>query len=469
MILFAEARKYIKESMKIINSDEFDAYWKAAAKQSCDKKTETAVSEIIAAVRDRGDAAVREFASKFDKSSPQQFETPLSIAQNALDQLRKKDMALTSAMELAARHIYIFSKKQREQFTDFEYQMEEGLFTGQRVIAVERAAVYVPGGRFPLFSSVLMALIPALCAGVEEVILSSPPLEDGIPDRKILAAAAMAHNVVFESGLKAGSRLRLFAIGGAQAIAAFAIGTESVPKVDIIAGPGNRFVAAAKKQLFGHVGIDFIAGPSDVLIITGRRGNSAEDPVIKYTLPEIAAVDMLAQAEHDPDARARALVPDREFADLTTLAVEKQITSFPTAATARASLDNGGLIIVYKNKEEAIRIANIIAPEHLEIQTVDAQDWIPYLKNYGSLFTGVLCAEVLGDYSAGVNHILPTLGSARFTGGLSVRHFLKTVTTLRCTPGAGFKDTQKAAELLALAEGLAAHSKSAGVRRTFQL
>jgi len=450
--------------MKIINSDEFDAYWKSASKQSYDEKTEAAVREIIAAVRDRGDAAVRDFASKFDKSSPQKLEAPLSAARDALVQLRKNDPALSSAMELAARHICSFSKKQREQFADFEYQMEEGLFTGQRVIPVERAAVYVPGGRFPLFSSVLMALIPALCADVEGVILSSPPLEDGIPDRKILAAAAIAHNVVFESNINAASKLRLFAIGGAQAIAALALGTESVPKVDVIAGPGNRFVAAAKKRLFGEAGIDFIAGPSDVLIICGRRGNSAEDPLIKSALPEIAAADMLAQAEHDPDARARALVPDREFAGLVADAVEKQITSLPTAETARASLDNGGLIIVYKNKEEAIRIANIIAPEHLEIQTVDAPDWIPYLKNYGSLFTGVLCAEALGDYSAGVNHILPTSGSARFTGGLSVRHFLKTVTTLRCTHGTGFTNTQKAAEILASAEGLAAHARSAGIR-----
>ncbi|MDR2730179.1 MAG: histidinol dehydrogenase [Treponema sp.] len=450
--------------MKIINSDEFDAYWKNAAKQSYDDKTETAVREIIAAVRDSGDAAVRDFASRFDKSSPQRLEVSFSAARGTLDHLRKNDPDLTFAMELAARHICSFSRKQREQFSGFEYQMEEGLFTGQRVIPVERAAVYVPGGRFPLFSSVFMALIPALCAGVEEVILSSPPLEDGIPDPKILAAAAIAHNVVFESNLNAVSKPRLFAIGGAQAIAALAFGTESVPKVDVIVGPGSRFVAMAKKQLFGQSGIDFIAGPSDVLIITERRGNSVEDPLVKHSLPEIAAADMLAQAEHDPDARARALVPDREFADLTVAAVEKQITSLPTAATARASLDNGGLIIVYKNKEEAIRIANIIAPEHLEVQTVDAQDWIPYLKNYGSIFIGVLAAEVMGDYSAGINHILPTSGSARFTGGLSVRHFLKTFTTLRCTPGSGFTNTKKAAELLAGAEGLAAHAESARVR-----
>jgi histidinol dehydrogenase len=467
--------------MKIISSKKFDSFWKKNTRRSEDKETEKAVKKIIAQVRANGDAAVRKFASKFDKSSPKNLEVPLSEAKRALGQLRTNDLSLAQALELAAKHIKRFSDKQREQFADFEFEMEPGLVTGQRILPVERAAIYVPGGRFPLFSSVLMCMIPAFCAGVEEVILSSPPAQDGMPDKKILAAAAVAAEA-FQIGLHAdlerGSfcdaktpenletaasmppKLRIFSIGGAQAIAALALGTESVPRVDIIAGPGNKFVAAAKRQLFGEAGIDFIAGPTDVLIIANGQADGGN---IEKTA-DLVAADMLGQAEHDPDARARALVPSKELAEKIIEAIEKRIKKLPTEKTARASLEEGGLIIVYETQEEAIRIANTIAPEHLELQTADADSWVPRLKNYGSLFIGSLCAEVLGDYSAGVNHTLPTSTSARFTGGLSVRHFLKTVTTLRCTRGEGFEKARKAAEILARAEGLEGHALSAAAR-----
>ncbi|MDR0290671.1 MAG: histidinol dehydrogenase, partial [Treponema sp.] len=229
--------------MKIIESGEFDSYWKDRVGQADDEAVEIAVKEIIAAVRAEGDAAVRRFASKFDKSSPQRFEVPHAAVQDAIVQLRRDEPELIAAMELAADHVQRFSLKQREQFLDFEYEMEKGLLTGQRVIPVERAAIYVPGGRFPLFSSVLMGLIPASCAGVEELVLASPPGEDGLPDRKILAAAGIATKVARNNNLK------IFAIGGAQAIAALALGTNSVPRVDVIAGPGNKYVAAAKRIL----------------------------------------------------------------------------------------------------------------------------------------------------------------------------------------------------------------------------
>jgi len=439
--------------MKIIFSKEFDSCWKNETKRSEDIKTEKAVKKIIAEVRAKGDAAIRKFASKFDKSSPQQLEVPLSEAKRALEQLRANDAALVGALELAAKHIKHFAEKQREQFTNFEFEMEQGLVTGQRVIPVTRVAIYIPGGRFPLFSSVLMCMIPALCAGVEEVILSSPPTHDGLPDKKTLAAAAVAAKIANNNNV------RIFAIGGAQAIAALALGTESVPRVDTIAGPGNKFVAAAKRQLFGEAGIDFIAGPTDVLVIADGQTDGGIEKAA-----DLVAADMLGQAEHDPDARARALVPSKEFAEKILAAIEWRIKSLPTEKTARASLDAGGLIIVYETPEEAIRIANIIAPEHLELQTTDADSWIPRLKNYGSLFIGSLCAEVLGDYSAGINHTLPTSTSARFTGGLSVRHFLKTVTTLRCASGEGFEKARNAAEILARAEGLEGHAQSAAVR-----
>jgi len=438
--------------MKIIQAAEFDSFWKRGATQN-DDETESAVKGIIAAVRAEGDAAVRRFASRFDKSSPSRLEVPFSLALEAKEEMRLGDPQLYSAIELSASHIKRFCRKQREQFFDFEYEMEKGIATGQRVIPVQRAAVYVPGGRFPLFSSVMMCLLPAFCAGVEEVIFASPPLEDGLPDRKILATAAITAET-------AERELRIFAVGGAQAIAAMALGTESIPRVDVIAGPGNKYVAAAKRLLFGGVGIDFIAGPSDVLIVS----DSFAAAEIARNVGLIAA-DMIAQAEHDPDARARALVPSGELAEKIAGAVELQLAKLPTAETARSSLESGGLIIVYGEKDEAINIANIIAPEHLELHVKDTDIWISKLKNYGSLFLGALSAEALGDYSAGINHTLPTSGSACFTGGLSVRHFLKTVTTLRCTQDEGFEKTRQAAEILAKAEGLAGHAQSAALRK----
>ncbi|MDR1574405.1 MAG: histidinol dehydrogenase [Treponema sp.] len=452
--------------MKIIDGIAFDSYWKNIAARNDDGALGAAVQEIIAAVRAGGDEAVRRFASRFDKGCPEQFEVSPSVVKKSLDALRANDPELTAALELAADHISRFSLKQKEQFFDFEYEMDDGLVTGQRVIPVERAAIYVPAGRFPLISTALMGLIPAFSAGVGELILASPPLEDGLPDRRIMAAAAIAGEIAGASpGGKAvspetagKSRLRVFALGGAQAVAALALGTETVPRVDVIAGPGNKYVAAAKRMLFGEVGIDFVAGPTDVLVIAGGGGESGGARAV-----DLIAADMLAQAEHDPDARARALVPNRDMAEQIAGAVERRLTALPSEA-ARSSLDSGGLIIVYENREEAIRIANTIAPEHLELQTARAGEWIPALKNYGSLFIGGLSAEVLGDYSAGINHTLPTSGSARFSGGLSVRHFLKTLTTLRCAGGGGFEKARRAAERIAAAEGLIFHVESARSR-----
>jgi len=440
--------------MKIIDGGEFGAYWKTNAESTNDETVESSVKEIIAAVRAEGDAAVRRFASRFDKGSPAKLEVPMAEVEKALLDLRADDPELAAAMKLAADHIKRFSIKQRSQFSDFEYEMEPGLITGQRVIPIEKVAVYAPGGRFPLFSSLLMALVPAFCAGAEELVVASPPQEDGLPDKKILAAVGIAAEAMAAEGIS--PCLRVFAVGGVQAIAALALGTESVPRVDMIAGPGSKHVVTAKRILFGEVGIDFLPGPSDVLIIADGADKQAAD---------FAAADMIAQAEHDPDARAWALVPNGELAEQISAALERRLASLPTAETARASLDSGGLIVVYREREEAVRIANAIAPEHLELHVADADEWIPLLKNYGSLFIGKLSAEALGDYAAGTNHILPTMGNARFTGGLSVRHFLKTLTTLRCAPGEGFEKTRHAAEVMARAEGLEGHALSAAARK----
>jgi histidinol dehydrogenase len=460
--------------MKIIDAAGFGEYWnktRAAEKAGASADAEKAAAEIIEAVRREGDTALRRYAAKFDRSSPEKIEVPPEEARKAWEELEGSDPRLAAALELSARHIRRFAELQRAQFAGFETELESGLFTGQRVIPVERAAVYVPAGRFPLFSSVLMGIIPALVAGVDEVILASPPMEDGLPDRRILAAAWLSAGAFSGSGAASGiagagaspDRLRIFAMGGAQAIAALALGTESVPRVSVIVGPGNKYVAAAKRMLFGEVGIDFVAGPTDVLVIADAAADAGAADRI--------AADMLAQAEHDPDARARALTADnpggRAPAEKIAEALERRLAALPeeSRAAARASLDAGGLIVIYRSKVEAICIANTIAPEHLELQVENPDEWIGGLKNYGSLFIGALAAEVLGDYSAGINHTLPTSGSARFTGGLSVRHFLKTVTTLRCSRSREYEEARAAAEILGRAEGLTAHAESAAVRK----
>ncbi|HON14350.1 MAG TPA: histidinol dehydrogenase [Treponema sp.] len=440
--------------MTILSAKDFNEYWyrraggisgaavAAGTAPAQDNQVDQAVLEIIRGVRSGGDRALREYSLRFDKSSPDSFEIPLDEARQALAELEAINASLVSALGLAASHIRSFAELQRRSFTDFEVELEPGLFTGQRNIPVERTAVYVPAGRFPLISTVLMGVIPARVAGVDQVILLSPPGAEGKPDRRILAAAALA------------GADRIFAIGGAQAIAAAAYGTETVPRCDVIVGPGNKYVASAKRLLFGQVGIDFVAGPTDVLIIAD---DSAD--------PDRLAADLLAQAEHDPDARARALLPDQAMARQVEEGLEKRLATLSTASTARSSLEAGGLIIIYDKIDEAVQIANIIAPEHLELHLRNPEQHIPQLRNYGSLFIGELAAEVLGDYSAGINHTLPTSGSARFTGGLSVRHFIKTVTSLRCERSSGYETSRQAAATIARAEGLEAHRQSAESRQ----
>ena len=435
----------------IIKGSEFDDYFKGFS-EVVDEDVDAAVRRIIADVRCEGDGALRRYAERFEKTVPAQFEVPRAAAKAAWENLNTAEPELSAALSLAADHIRRFAELQKEQLKNFEAEIAPGLFAGQRVIPVEKAAAYVPAGRFPLVSSALMGLIPAAVAGVGERALVSPPSDGGLPDRRILAAAHLA------------GADRIFALGGAQAIAALALGTQTVPRVDVIAGPGNKYVTAAKRMLYGEVGIDFAAGPTDVLIISDTTsGDDVADDLIAQAADLIAA-DMLAQAEHDPDARARALVPDEKFAQQIALAIEKRLAALDTAETARASLRSGGLIVVYASKDEALAIANRIAPEHLELHVSSPDEWTGALKNYGSLFIGSAAAEALGDYSAGINHTLPTGTSARFTGGLSVRNFLKTLTTLRCAAGAAYDEALAAAQVIATAEGLSAHAESAALR-----
>jgi len=416
-----------------------------------------AVPGILEAVRSHGDSAVRQYAAKFDRAAPHSFEISRDELASAEAKLRASDPALYDSLCLSRDLAMQFAARQRDSFDDFEVELSPGLVTGQRTIPVERAGVYVPGGRFPLFSSVIMGSVPAKAAGVDRVILCTPPLPHPYgdasrpwTDERIMAVAAIC-------GID-----RVFAIGGAQAIAAMAYGTESVPRVNVIVGPGNKFVAAAKKLVYGDVGIDLLAGPTEVMVIADESAN-----------PDWVAADLLAQAEHDVDAQAILVTVSRELADRVQSAVTALVAALPDGAAARTSFGRNSCIVVAESLESAMEIANRKGPEHLELALEpgpERDSLEAKARNYGSLFVGHRSAEVLGDYAAGLNHTLPTSGSAFFTGGLSVRHFLKTVTTLRTDERAGadlsgWKASIAAAERLAEAEGLTGHALAARCRR----
>ena len=409
------------------------------------------VSDILTQVRQNGDAALFQLSAKFDKCELDSLQISAEDLLDAEQSLKNENPDLYNALCRSRDLAFKFARSQRKSFDDFEEELEPGLFTGQRNIPVERAGLYVPAGRFPLLSSVIMTSQPALAAGCDDVILCTPPRKhpDGsnkpYADKGIMAAASIC-------GVK-----RVFACGGSQAIGAMAYGTETIPRCDVIVGPGNKFVTEAKRLVYGTVGIDMLAGPSEVLIISDGSGKA-----------EWVAADMLAQAEHDVDAQAVLVTPNVEFAEKVIKAIEEQLAVLDTSATAKESLSRSGKIIITESLDEGVQIANRKAPEHLEL----ALDEGPELdrlsvavRNYGSLFLGHGAAEVLGDYAAGLNHTLPTSMSARFTGGLSVRCFLKTVTTLRTEQGAkGQQDSAFAASVMGEAEGLVAHAQAAKFR-----
>ena len=409
------------------------------------------VRDVLNDVRANGDAAVQKYSRQFDVASPSALEIPQAELKAAAEKMQKENPDLYHALcysrDLAVR----FAKKQRESFDDFEVELETGLFTGQKNIAVDRAGVYVPAGRFPLVSTMVMTVAPAVAAGVKEIILCTPPRkhpsgeDKAYADENIMAAAYIC------------GVTKAFACGGSQAIGAMAFGTESIPAVDVIVGPGNKFVAEAKKLVYGTVGIDMVAGPTEVFIIADESAN-----------PEWVAADLLAQAEHDIVAQPVLALTDEKLAKRVSEEIEKQLETLETANIARQSIDNYGRIIVCSSLEEAAELANKKAPEHLELamEAGAVRDKIESLvHNYGSLFIGHGAAEVFGDYAAGLNHTLPTSGSARFTGGLSVRVFLKTVTTLRTdATKEGPVNSAKAAGILGDAEGLAGHARAARYR-----
>ena len=386
----------------------------------------------------------------------------------AAEKLEKENHDLYKSLLYSHDLAMEFAVKQRKSFTDFETELRPGLFTGQKTLAVDRAGAYVPAGRFPLLSTVIMTLTPAAAAGVKDVILCTPPRVH--PDDKASAEKAgtgvsgkayIGGKPYADEGIMAAAYIcgatKVFACGGAQAIAAMAFGTESIPRVDVIVGPGNKFVAEAKKLVYGTVGIDMVAGPTEVFIIADSSAN-----------PAWVAADLLAQAEHDIVAQPVLATPDENLAKAVAEEIEKQLASLETKETASASINNCGRIIITDSLEQAAEFANRKAPEHLELAMEDSearQKIQNLVHNYGSLFIGHTAAEVFGDYAAGLNHTLPTSGSARFTGGLSVRCFLKTVTTLRAKNGSeGAVASAKASGFIGDAEGLAAHARAARIR-----
>ena len=393
------------------------------------------VTDIINDVRKNKDAALYKYCEKFDKAkltsllvTPEEIEEAISLVEPRFLEI----------LERAARNIRKFHEKQVRN--SFIINDENGIITGQKVIPVDRAGLYVPGGTASYPSTVLMDSIPAKIAGVKEIVMVSPPDKNGKISPVILAAAKIA-------GVD-----KIFKVGGAQAIAALAYGTESIPKVDKIVGPGNAFVAEAKRQVYGIVSIDMIAGPSEILVVADGASN-----------PRHVAADLLSQAEHDKLASAVLVTDSVELAKRVSEEIELQIPLLERAEIARASIDNNGKIIVADNLKVVIDIANEIAPEHLELCVDNPFDYLDSIRHAGSIFMGRFCPEALGDYMSGANHTLPTSGTAKFSSPLSVDDFVKKTQYTYYTKEA-LGGIARDVEFFAQKEGLTAHAKSAVIR-----
>ena len=405
------------------------------ARDNIASNVESIVTDIIANVRQNGDRALYEYSKKFDKVDLESLE----VTKEEIDEaFAIVDKDFVEVIKEAAQNITDFHKRQvRNSFIISE---KDGVITGQKVTPIEKVGLYVPGGTAAYPSTVLMDSIPAKIAGCEEIVMVTPPSKDGRVNPNILASAKIA-------GVD-----RIFKVGGAQAIAALAYGTESIPAVHKIVGPGNAFVAEAKKQVFGKVAIDMIAGPSEILVVADNTCN-----------PAFVAADLLSQAEHDKMASAVLVTDSAELANAVSIELEKQIPMLPRAEIARASIDNNGKIIVADTLMVAIDIANEIAPEHLEICVDNPFEYLDKIKHAGSIFMGKYCPEALGDYFAGPNHTLPTSGTAKFSSPLSIDDFVKksqfTYYTAEALEGVADKIA-----LFASKEGLDAHAKSATIR-----
>jgi histidinol dehydrogenase len=394
---------------------------------------EEAVAAIIQDVRLRGDEALRHYSAVFDQVELEDFEVGQDLVGQAFEQV---DQAVLTALENAKANIESYHRQQLEK--GFEDQPTEGVIRGQLIRPIERVGVYVPGGTAAYPSSVLMNVIPAKIAGVKEIIMITPPQKEFVP--AILVAARLA-------GVD-----KIYQVGGAQGVAALAYGTETIPKVDKITGPGNIYVATAKKQVFGLVGIDMIAGPSEIGIIADETAN-----------PAYVAADLLSQAEHDVLARAILVTNSEVLADAVEAEIEKQLQDLPRQAIARSSIENNGRIILTKDVDSMFELMNLVAPEHLEIAMEDAYNYLDKVENAGSIFLGHYTSEPIGDYYAGTNHVLPTTATSRFSSALGVHDFIKRIQYTQYSKAA-IQVAEKDITSLAYVEGLQAHAKAIEVR-----
>ena len=394
---------------------------------------EEAVAAIIQDVRLRGDEALRHYSATFDRVELEDFEVGQDLVDQAFEQV---DQAVLTALENAKANIESYHRQQLEK--GFEDQPTDGVIRGQLIRPIERVGVYVPGGTAAYPSSVLMNVIPAKIAGVKEIIMITPPQKKFVP--AILVAARLA-------GVD-----KIYQVGGAQGVAALAYGTETIPKVDKITGPGNIYVATAKKQVFGLVGIDMIAGPSEIGIIADETAN-----------PAYVAADLLSQAEHDVLARAILVTNSEALADAVEAEIEKQLQSLPREAIARAAIEDNGRIILTKDVDSMFELMNLVAPEHLEIAMENAYDYLGKVENAGSIFLGHYTSEPIGDYYAGTNHVLPTTATSRFSSALGVHDFIKRIQYTQYSKAA-IQAAEKDITSLAYAEGLQAHAKAIEVR-----
>lgn len=402
--------------------------------QTAKRDVSAIVKDILADVKARGDEALKEYTKRFDGADVTQLKVSLEEIQEGVSKVEPRFLEV---LKKAAANIRAFHEKQKNAGFRIE---EDGKIIGQKVIPVDVAGLYVPGGTAAYPSTVLMDAIPAKIAGVPRVVMVTPPNKEGKINPVILAAAHVA-------GVD-----EIYKVGGAQAIAGLAFGTQSLPKTDKIVGPGNAFVAEAKKQVYGSVSIDMIAGPSEILVVADG-----------FNRPKDIAADLLSQAEHDKMASAVLITDSEEFAKAVSEEIEKQIPTLERAEIARASIDDNGKIILTENLERAITVANAIAPEHLELCVEEPFRYLEQVKHAGSVFLGRFCPEALGDYFAGTNHTLPTSGTARFSSPLSVDDFVKKTQYIYYDKSA-LEEVCRDVEYFAKKEGLTAHAKSAVIR-----
>ncbi|XGA69725.1 histidinol dehydrogenase [Duganella sp. BuS-21] len=413
-----------------------------AFEASTDDAIESAVGKILADVKARGDAAVLEYTNRFDRlpNGGASSMAALDVSQEELQAaLAAIPEAQRKALEVAAHRVRVFHERQKQELNGFTYTEADGTVLGQRVTPLDRVGIYVPGGKAAYPSSVLMNAIPAHVAGVEEIIMVVPT-PDGVKNQMVFAAAAIA------------GVTRVITIGGAQAVAALAYGTETIQAVDKIVGPGNAYVAAAKRRVFGTVGIDMIAGPSEILIVCDGT-----------TDPDWVAMDLFSQAEHDELAQAILLCPDADYIAKVEASIEKLLPQMPRQQVIRTSLADRGALIKVRDMDEACAIANSIAAEHLEISAAEPQQWADKIRHAGAMFLGRFSSESLGDYCCGPNHVLPTSRTARFSSPLGVYDFQKRSSIIYVSE-AGAQTLGKVAAELAYGEGLQAHARSAELR-----